>query len=96
MTTATRVKESMQPGVVVHTFNPSTWEAEAGGFLSLSPGWSTESSRTARATQRNPVSKNQKKKKKLCNWGLAHSFRGLVHYQHNICSAGAVAASFMS
>jgi hypothetical protein len=42
--------------VVAHAFNPSTWEAEAGGFLS---------SRTARATQRNPVSKkpNQKKKK---------------------------------
>jgi hypothetical protein len=25
-----------------HTFNPSTWEAEAGGFLSLRPAWSTE------------------------------------------------------
>jgi hypothetical protein len=29
-------------------FNPSSWEAEAGGSLS---------SRTARVTQRNPVSK---------------------------------------
>jgi hypothetical protein len=28
--------------VVAHTFNPSTWEAEAGGFLSLRPVWSTE------------------------------------------------------
>jgi hypothetical protein len=28
--------------VVVHTFNSSTWEAEAGGFLSSSPAWSTE------------------------------------------------------
>jgi hypothetical protein len=28
--------------VVVHTFNPSTWEAEAGGFLSLRPAWSIE------------------------------------------------------
>jgi hypothetical protein len=45
----------LQPGVVAHAFNPSTWEAEAGGFLSP---------RTARAIQRNPVSKNQKKKKK--------------------------------
>jgi hypothetical protein len=27
----------VQPGVVVHAFNPSTWEAEAGGFLSLRP-----------------------------------------------------------
>jgi major histocompatibility complex class I len=25
-----------------HAFNPSTWEAEAGGFLSLRPAWSTE------------------------------------------------------
>jgi hypothetical protein len=41
-------------GMVAHTFNPSTWEAEAGGFLS---------SRTARALQRNPVSKNQKERK---------------------------------
>jgi hypothetical protein len=28
--------------VVVHAFNPSTWEAEAGGFLSSRPVWSTE------------------------------------------------------
>jgi hypothetical protein len=28
--------------VVVHTFNPSTWETEAGGFLSSRPAWSTE------------------------------------------------------
>jgi hypothetical protein len=27
---------------VAHTFNPSTWEAEAGGFLSSRPAWSTE------------------------------------------------------
>jgi hypothetical protein len=43
---------------VAHTFNPSTQEAEAGRFLS---------SRTAGATQRNPVSKKPappKKKKK--------------------------------
>jgi major histocompatibility complex class I len=30
------------PAVVVHTFNPSTWEAEASGFLSSRPDWSTE------------------------------------------------------
>jgi hypothetical protein len=36
--------------VVVHAFSPSTRQAEAGGFLS---------SRIARDTQRNPVSKNQ-------------------------------------
>jgi hypothetical protein len=30
------------PGVVAHAFNPSTWEAEAGGFLSSRPAWSTK------------------------------------------------------
>jgi major histocompatibility complex class I len=28
--------------VAAHAFNPSTWEAEAGGFLSLRPAWSTK------------------------------------------------------
>jgi hypothetical protein len=30
------------PGMVAYTFNPSTWEAEAGGFLSSRPAWSTK------------------------------------------------------
>jgi hypothetical protein len=45
--------------VVAHAFNPSIWEAEAGGFLVY-----IVSSRTARATQRNPVSKNKNKTEK--------------------------------
>jgi hypothetical protein len=28
--------------VVAQSFNASTWEAEAGGFLSSRPAWSTE------------------------------------------------------
>jgi hypothetical protein len=35
-------KKQAKPGVVAHAFNPSTWEAEAGGFLSSRPAWSTE------------------------------------------------------
>jgi hypothetical protein len=27
--------------MMAHAFNPSTWEAEAGGFLSLRTAWST-------------------------------------------------------
>jgi hypothetical protein len=33
---------SSAPGVVAHAFNPSTREAEAGGFLSSRPAWSTK------------------------------------------------------
>jgi hypothetical protein len=46
-----------------YAFNPSTWEAEAGRYLSSRPAWSRVSSRTARATQRNPVSKQNKTNK---------------------------------
>jgi hypothetical protein len=35
-------KTSCEPGVVTHAFDPSTWEAEAGGFLSSRPAWSTK------------------------------------------------------
>jgi hypothetical protein len=31
-----------RPGMVAHTFNPSTQEAVAGEFLSLRPAWSTK------------------------------------------------------
>jgi hypothetical protein len=31
-----------KPGMMAHAFNPSTWEAEAGGFLSSRPAWSTK------------------------------------------------------
>jgi hypothetical protein len=44
-------------GVVAHAFNPSTREAEVGSLVYI------VSSRTARAIQRKPVSKNRKKKK---------------------------------
>jgi major histocompatibility complex class I len=35
-------KRFLEQGVVAHAFNPSTWEAEAGEFLSSRPTWSTE------------------------------------------------------
>jgi hypothetical protein len=35
-------KINAEPGVVAHPFNPSTREAEAGGFLNSRPAWSTK------------------------------------------------------
>jgi hypothetical protein len=50
----TETEEPSGPAVVAHAFDPSTWEAEAGGFLSLShPG-----------LHRNPVLKNKQTNKK--------------------------------
>ena len=36
------VRKEGEAGHVAYAFNPSTWEAEAGEFLSLRPAWSTE------------------------------------------------------
>jgi hypothetical protein len=41
---------------MVHTFNPSTWEAEAMDFCEFKANLvDTVNSKTARATQKNPV-----------------------------------------
>jgi hypothetical protein len=37
-----KAKASFLLGVVAHTFNPSTQEAKAGGFLSSRPAWPTK------------------------------------------------------
>jgi hypothetical protein len=55
-------KEWACQAVVAHTFNPSTWEAEAGGSLS---------SRTAGATQKPCLEKQTNKQKKSENEGIA-------------------------
>jgi hypothetical protein len=39
---ASTLKTSWSGAVVAHTLNSSTWEAEAGRFLSSRSGWSTE------------------------------------------------------
>ena len=47
--------------VVAHVFNPSTWEAEVGGSLSLRMVYRV-SSKMSRAAQRTLVLKNKKQK----------------------------------
>jgi hypothetical protein len=55
-------KFSLKPDMVVHALNPSSREAEAGGFEFKASLVYKVSSRTARAIQRNPVWKNHTKK----------------------------------
>jgi hypothetical protein len=50
--------------VVVHAFNPSTLEAEAGGFLSSGPAWSTERVPGQGYTEKPCLEKPKKKKKR--------------------------------
>jgi hypothetical protein len=68
--------------VVAHAFNPSTWEVEAGRFLSSRPGWSTEWVPGQPGLYRKtPVSKNQKtktktktKERKQTNYTYIHTY----------------------
>jgi hypothetical protein len=66
------------PGMVVHAFNPSTWEAKSRQISEFKASLVYKvSSRTARATQRNPVLKNQKKKKKGLSIIMPNLFQAL-------------------
>jgi hypothetical protein len=49
--------------MVVCAFNPSTWEAEAGGSLSLKPAWSTEIVPSQPGLHRETLSQKQNKTK---------------------------------
>jgi hypothetical protein len=74
-------KDKTSRAVVAHTFNPSTWEAEASGYLSLRPAWSTEwvpeqpglhretLSRKNKTKQKNKQTNKQTKKDKA-RWAL--------------------------
>jgi hypothetical protein len=56
---------------VAHAFNPSTWEAEAGGFLSSRPAWFLQSEfQDSQGYTEKPCLKKQKqtnKQKKQAN-----------------------------
>jgi hypothetical protein len=62
-----------EPGVVVHAFNPSTWEAEAGGFLSLRPAWSQSEFQDSQGNTEKPCLKKPKKKNLfiICKYTVA-------------------------
>jgi hypothetical protein len=63
--------------VVAHAFNPSTWEAEASQVYRVS-------SRTAWATQRNPVSKKTRNKQQQQTNKTKKVFLNLVFKTFNV------------
>jgi hypothetical protein len=50
--------------VVAYAFNPSTWEAEAGGFLSSRPAWSTGLYRETLSQEKHTHTQKQKQTNK--------------------------------
>jgi hypothetical protein len=66
--------------VVVHAFNPSTWEAEAGGFLSSRPTWSTSEFQDSQGyTEKHCLKKKKKKKKRILEIKLEVLFSGIKY-----------------
>jgi hypothetical protein len=75
--TRTCIKNPKPAGHGAHTFSPSTQEAEAGGFLSSRPAWSTKRVPGQPGLHRETISqKNQKKKKKNPKPGLERWLSG--------------------
>jgi hypothetical protein len=50
--------------VVAHAFNPSTWEAQAGGFLSFQPGLQSEFQNSQVYTEKPCLEKQKQKQTK--------------------------------
>jgi hypothetical protein len=55
--------------VVAHAFNPRTWEAETGRFLSSRPAWSTETLLKKKEKKRKEKKRKKGKEKKKTNTG---------------------------
>jgi hypothetical protein len=53
-------------GMVVYAFNPSTWEAEAGGFLSLQSEFQDSQGYTEKPCLEKQKNKTKQKQKKEC------------------------------
>jgi hypothetical protein len=64
--------------MVVHGFNPSTWEAEAGRFLSLRPAWSTKLVPGQPGLYRETLSQ---KTNKQTNKNKAKYFKNSINFQ---------------
>jgi hypothetical protein len=70
--------------VVAHAFNPSTWEAEAGGFLSSRPAWSTKWIPGQPRLYRETLSR-KKQINKSYPWAYALAFVSHLLFHSSVC-----------
>jgi hypothetical protein len=95
-------KERLKPGVVAHAFNPSTREAEAGGFLSSRPARSTKwvpgqswlyretLSRKTKIKKKKKKFKSQRKRSDALKWKLQMAMShhiGAGNQIHVLCNS---------
>jgi hypothetical protein len=69
---------------VAHAFNPSTWEAEAGRFLSSRPAWSTEGVPEQPVLHRETLSQTNKQTNKQTHEQTNKNFKHLMVEQLNL------------
>jgi hypothetical protein len=70
--------------MVAYAFNPSTWEAEAGGFLSSRPAWSTEWVPGQPGLHRETLSRKTKQNKKFLDFIYVFCLLVYVHHAHAV------------
>jgi hypothetical protein len=93
------LKSFCEPGVVVHAFNPSTWEAEAGGSLSSRPAWSTkwvpgQPELYGKTLSRKTKKKKNYKLKSFCAICFAHILSFLLTFSDPPTSLSTLVYSF--
>ena len=81
-----KTNKQKRRAVVAHAFNPSTWEAEAGGSLSSRPAWSAKWVPRQPGLHRETLSKNQKEKeRRSCVLPEERGWNNLIQNNNYIC-----------
>jgi hypothetical protein len=74
--------------MMANAFNPSTWEAEAGGFLSSRPAWSTKFQDSQGYTEKPCLGKTKTKTKKKKNQVTADAGEDVEKKEHSSIVGG--------
>jgi hypothetical protein len=76
-------KKLNKPGVVAHAFNPSTWQAETGEFLSSRPAWSTEWVPGQPGLHRETLFRKTSKHQKTNKQNIKRSWADVLDHHHS-------------